>query len=312
MKGGLACGLFAQKAVRDAGIRLRGRLSVASVVGEEDGGTGTLATIVRGHTADGAVVMEPTELHVVPAQAGSLMFRVTVRGAEAHGCTREQGVSALEVFTSLFAALRRLEAARCGAEAPAWAAAARWGGATGACEAPAGDPRSPLFAQHRLPWALEVGRVTAGDWASNVPGALVAEGRYGVALGESLAQARRAFEEAVAAAAAADPWLRDHPPTVEWWGGRFEPASTRHDDPIVRAVLGAAAAVTGTEPPLEGVPYGADMRLLTNVAGVPTVLFGPGDVRVAHTPGEFIPLHELRQAVEALVLVALRFCGVWE
>ena len=43
-------------------MRLRGRLSVASVVGEEDGGTGTLATLLRGHTADGAIVVEPTEL----------------------------------------------------------------------------------------------------------------------------------------------------------------------------------------------------------------------------------------------------------
>ena len=43
MKGGLCCALFAAKAIRDAGVRLRGRLSVASVVGEEDGGTGTLA-----------------------------------------------------------------------------------------------------------------------------------------------------------------------------------------------------------------------------------------------------------------------------
>ena len=50
MKGGLCCALFAAKAIRDAGVRLRGRLSVASVVGEEDGGTGTLATILRGHT----------------------------------------------------------------------------------------------------------------------------------------------------------------------------------------------------------------------------------------------------------------------
>ena len=51
--------------------RLCGRASVASVAGEEDGGTGTLATILRGHTADGAVVMEPTRMRVVTAQAGS-------------------------------------------------------------------------------------------------------------------------------------------------------------------------------------------------------------------------------------------------
>ena len=77
-------------------MRLRGRLSVASVVGEEDGGTGTLAALLRGHTRDGAVVVEPTRLRVVAAQAGSLMFRLTVRGLSAHGCVREEGVSAVE------------------------------------------------------------------------------------------------------------------------------------------------------------------------------------------------------------------------
>ena len=116
MKGGLCCALFAAKAIRDAGLRLRGRLSVASVAGEEDGGTGTLAAILRGHTAHGAVVVEPTRLRVVPAQAGSLMFRLTVHGLSAHGCVREEGVSAVESFVPLLAALRRLEAERCGVE----------------------------------------------------------------------------------------------------------------------------------------------------------------------------------------------------
>ena len=139
MKGGLVCALFALKAVRDAGVELRGRLSVASVVGEEDGGTGTLATSPRGHSADGAVVVEPTRLHVVPAQAGSLMFRLTVHGLSAHGCVREEGVSAVEKFVPLFSALRRLEAERCG-----------WKGGPG--RGRAGDPRGPLFAGYRLPW----------------------------------------------------------------------------------------------------------------------------------------------------------------
>ena len=96
MKGGLACALAAAAAVRAAGLRLRGRLSVASVVGEEDGGTGTLATLLRGHTAHGAVITEPTQLRLVTAQAGSLMFRLIVHGFSAHGCVREEGVSAVE------------------------------------------------------------------------------------------------------------------------------------------------------------------------------------------------------------------------
>ena len=295
MKGGLVCALFAAKAIRDAGVRLRGRLSVASVVGEEDGGTGTLATILRGHTADGAVVVEPTELAVIPAQAGSLMFRLIVPGFSAHGCVREEGVNAIEKFLPLFTALRQLEAERCGV-------------ATGAADV-AGDPHSPLFARYRLPWPIEIGTLQAGDWASSVPDRLVAEGRHGIAIGEEPAAARRAFEEAIARAAAADPWLAEHPPTVEWWGGRFDPAVTDPADPIVTAVVDAATAVTGEAPPIEGVTYGADMRLLVNVGGIPTVLFGPGDVRVAHMPDEYVPIEELRTAAEALIVAALRFCG---
>jgi acetylornithine deacetylase len=296
MKGGLCCALFAAKAIRDAGLRLRGRLSVASVAGEEDGGTGTLAAILRGHTAHGAVVVEPTLLRVVPAQAGSLMFRLTVHGLSAHGCVREEGVSAVESFVPLLAAVRRLEAERCGVEDGAVA----------------GDPASPLFAGYRLPWPIEVGTVRAGDWASSVPDTLVAEGRYGVAVGEDVAAARRAFEDAIARAAAAHPWLAAHPPEVEWWGGRFDPAVTDPADPVVRAVIGAVADVTGSAPPVEGVTYGADMRLLVNVGGIPTVLFGPGDVRVAHMPDEYVPVDDLRAAARALVLTALRFCGVCE
>jgi acetylornithine deacetylase len=286
MKGGLCCALAAVRAIHDAGLRLRGRLSVASVVGEEDGGTGTLAMILRGYRADGAIIMEPTGLRVVPAQAGSLTFRLTVPGRAAHAATPDEGVSAIEKFMPLFAALHRLEAERCAAA------------------------HDPLFARYRLPWPLVITMVHAGDWASTVPASLVAEGRYGVAVGESSAAARREFEETIACAAAVDPWLREHPPAVEWWGGRFDPAATPVDDTIVTAMVDAVAAVAGQAPIVEGVTYGADLRLLVNVGGIPTVLCGPGDVRVAHMADEYVPVAELRLAAEALVLAAIRFCGV--
>ena len=70
--------------------------------------------------------------------------------------------------------------------------------------------------------------------------------------------------------------------------------------------------MTGAAPPVEGVTYGADMRLLVNVGRIPTVLFGPGDVRVAHMPDEYVPIDDLRSAAETLIVAALRFCGVRE
>ena len=302
MKGGLCCALFAVKAVRDAGVRLRGRLSVASVVGEEDGGTGTLAAILRGHTADGAVVVEPTRLRVVPAQAGSLMFRLVVHGLSAHGCVREEGVNAVEKFVPLLAALRRLEAERCGVarEPRPGTDPARPSPAT---RAPRSSPATGCRGPSRS------GRCTPATGPRACPDTLVAEGRYGVAVGEDVAAARRAFEEAVTRAAAADPWLAEHPPEVEWWGGRFDPAVTSLDDPIVTTLIEAARDVTGTPPPVEGVTYGADMRLLVNVGRIPTVLFGPGDVRVAHMPDEYVAVAELEAAARALIVTAVRFCG---
>ncbi len=126
-----------------------------------------------------------------------------------------------------------------------------------------------------------------------MPGTLVAEGRYGVAVGEEPAAARREFEAAIARAAAADPWLREHLPEVEWWGGRFDSAVTDARDPVVTTLSAAVTALTGGAPPVEGVTYGSDMRLLVNTGHVPTVLFGPGDVRVAHMPDEYVPVGDL-------------------
>ena len=60
MKAGLAAVLTALAAIRTAGVRLRGRLAVHFVVGEEDGGLGAFGTLRRGHTGDACVIAEPT------------------------------------------------------------------------------------------------------------------------------------------------------------------------------------------------------------------------------------------------------------
>lgn len=285
MKGGLCCALFAAKAIRDAGIELEGQLLIQSVIGEEDGGVGTLAAVERGYRADGAVIMEPTELMVAPAQAGALNFRVTIPGRSAHGAMRLEGVSAIEKFIPLYHALMAFERSR------------------------NDQIKDARFDAYPLPYALAIGTVRAGEWASNVPESLTFEGRFGIAVGEEPAAAKEAFETVVAQTAAADPWLRDHPPLVAWWGGQFAPAGIAVDHPIVTTVAGAYEQVSGHQPRLQGMTYGADMRLLVNEGNTPTVLFGPGDVRVAHQPDEFVPVADLITATQTLALTALRFCG---
>lgn len=285
MKGGLACILTAAKAILDARVKLRGRVFIQSVVGEEDGGCGTLATVLKGYKADGAIIAEPTELRVAPASAGALSFRITVPGSSAHACVREEGVSAVEKFAIVHRALIDLEEKR------------------------NRELAHPLYRRYRLAYPLSIGTVHAGNWPSSVPESLVCEGRYGVALGEEPADARKQFEEALDEVSNADPWFRDHPPEIEWWGGQFAPASISESHSLVETVKGSVADVSGQESTVEGMTYGSDLRLLVNDGGTPAVLFGPGDVRNSHRADEYVSIEELLIAARSIALSTLRFCG---
>ena len=286
MKGGLCCALHAVKAVRDAGVELDGRLFVESVVGEEDGGVGTLAAVIRGYKADGAIVMEPTELKVAPAQAGSHCFRIRIKGLSAHACVRDEGVSALDKFMPIYHTLMNLEAKR------------------------NSMVRDPLFSRFKLPIPLNIGVVKCGNWPSSVPEELVFEGRYGIGVDEDVGEAHRLFEDAVSEAAGLDDWLRVHPPEIEWVGGQFNPARTPSDSVVSTTVAKAYEDATGSLARIEGVTYGSDARHLVNVGNIPTVLFGPGDVRLCHRPDESVPVDDLVKATRALALTITRFCGI--
>ena len=283
MKGGLAAALAAIRALRWSGTRLATRVAIHSVIAEEDGGAGTLAALLRGHTGDGAISMEPTEMMLAPAHAGALSFRISVPGRSAHGCVRNEGISAIETFRLVHDALLAFEAQRNHVL------------------------RTPLFESYPLPFALSIGTLHAGDWPSSVPDRLVCEGRYGIAPGEDEAEARRSFEAVVSRAAERHPFLREHPPAVEWWGGQFLPARTDPSALIVTTTAAAIGAVTGRTPIVRGMPYGADMRLLVNEGRVPAVLFGAGNVRHAHRPDEFVPIADLLTVARVLALVAMRF-----
>jgi acetylornithine deacetylase len=285
MKGGLAAAIHAVDVVRRSGVDLRGQVIVAPVVGEEDGGCGTLALLERGVRADACVIMEPTELSVVPAVAGALSWRIRVRGLSAHGCLREEGVSAIERFLPVHRAVLDLEQRRNARSADG------------------------LFGWLDRPFAICGGRIAGGDWPSSEADWLEWEGRFGVAPGEDLEAARAEFEAAIHRAAESDRWLTEHPPTVEWWGGRFYPATTDPDEAVVTTVKGAVEDVRAEPPVVRGMPYGCDMGLMVSAGGIPTVVFGPGSVRDAHRPDESVPVTDLVDVARALALTILRFCG---
>jgi acetylornithine deacetylase len=288
MKGGLVTHLVALDALSDLGLGLRGDVTVAATVGEENGGLGALSTVLRGYRADAAIITEPTRLALVPAQGGSLIFRLKIPGRSAHAAVRDEGVSALEKFGPIFENLRELEQERNGVLS------------------------HPLYdgVSNKVP--INIGVVRAGNWASTVPESLVAEGRVGLMPGEEVDLFKDLLAERIATIADRDPWLREHPPELEWFGGQFAPAEVEPDAPICEAVKAAHERVTGEKPSVEGVPYGADMRLFIDFGGIPCVMYGAGDVNVAHAPDEHISITELLTATTTVACLLLDWCGVDE
>jgi len=286
MKGGLVTHLGALDALSDLGLGLRGDVTVAATVGEENGGLGALSTVLRGYSADAALITEPTRLALVPAQGGSLVFRLKIPGRSAHAAVRDEGVSALEKFVPIFENLRELEQERNGVLS------------------------HPLYDGVRNKVPINIGVVRAGNWASTVPESLVAEGRVGLIPGEEVDPFKDLVSERIAAVAKRDPWLREHPPELEWFGGQFAPAEVAPDAPICEAVREAHERVTGEKPSVEGAPYGADMRLFIRFGDMPCVMYGAGDVNVAHAPDEHISITELLTATTTVACLLADWCGV--
>ena len=286
MKGGLTSYLAAFDALDALGIRLAGDATVLATVGEEDGGVGALSTILRGYKADAVLITEPTRLALVTAQGGSLVFRMTIVGKSAHAAVRDEGVSAFEKFVPIFQDLLAFEAER------------------------NASIDHPLYAPIANKIPINIGIVRTGVWASTVPESLVAEGRVGLVAGEDVDEFKAQVVDRIMKVANADPWLREHPPMIEWFGGQFAPAETSPDSPIAQSISAAHAAVTGTPPPVEGVTYGADMRLFTLIGDMPCVMYGAGDVTVAHHADEHISITELLTATKTIACMLVDWCGV--
>jgi acetylornithine deacetylase len=282
MKAGLAVAITAAAALKKSGLPLRGRLIVQSVVGEEDGGIGTFAMAERGYRADAAFVLEPTRLRLIPAQAGALSFWLRVRGLSAHASVRYEGISAIEKFELVETRLRQLE--RSLNQAP-----------------------HPLFRHYPIAYPLSIGRLRAGSWSSTVPDELECEGRVGVPVGMASAEVRRQFAAAIADVAQRDAWLAEHPPQLEWTGGQFDAVEVDPGLPAFMALKAAHAEEFGVEPEPDGAPYGSDMRLLVHEADTPAILYGPGDIKQAHSTNEWIAVDEIVRAARVVTVAAARY-----
>jgi acetylornithine deacetylase len=284
-KGGLAVLLFAARCLRALEVPLAGDLILESVVDEEWGGGGSLSTLQRGYRADAAIVFEPSDLDICPASRGGQAFRVTVPGKGAHPIRSYEGVSALEKALPILVALKELERAR------------------------QERLRTPLFDRYPIFAPIVIGKIAADRIPSKVPETCVFEGLMGYAPAETYPEARRDLERCIARVASEDPWLGQHPPVVEWLGLNKEGAETPVEHPFVALLQGAFGDVLGRPPAVAGFPAGCDLPYIRRYAGIPSVVFGPGDCTIAHSSNEYVLIEELVAAAKIVAVAALRWCG---
>lgn len=277
MKGGLAAAILALESLVRFGAKPAGKVIVESVVDEEGGGNGTLAVCDRGYKADGAIITEPTNLEIRPAGMGFLLYDIHTTGRALHSSLKWEGVNAIEKALLLIQALHELEH--------------RW----------TMTKRHPLLP----PPTINIGTIQGGTTSSTVPD----ECRFQICLhylpGDDPDGYGTAVEEEVLAAlhdaAQSDPWLRENPPVIRRYqaGAGYE---TGVDHPLVASLAGAAAAVLGKQPAITGCAFGCDARHLNKLAGTPTIVFGPGEPRAAHSIDEYLPLDQYLRSIEILAL----------
>jgi acetylornithine deacetylase len=279
MKSGLAAIVGAVRGLRKLGLQPRGRVQLQSVVEEECTGNGALACVLAGHTADAAVLTEPTRGALWNAQVGVLWFQVRVVGLPAHAGDAPEGANAIEASMAVIEALRTFEA-----------------------ELNAVKP--PLYAAYPHPINLNVGMIRGGDWPSTVAGECVTHFRLALYPGERVADLRERVEQAVAGVP-----LGSFRTEVLYDGFACEGYELAPDAPLVSRLTDAAERATGRRPPLFASTATTDARSFVLYGDTPAVCFGPV-AENEHGVDERVHLPSVTETAQAIALFIGDWCGL--
>jgi acetylornithine deacetylase len=284
MKAGLAAMVGAVRGLRRLGLAPLGRVQLQSVVEEECTGNGALACVLAGHTADAAVLTEPTRGAIWNAQVGVLWFQVRVVGLPAHAGDAPEGANAIEASMAVIEALRGLEAEL-------------------------NVVKPPLYAAYPHPINLNVGVIRGGDWPSTVAGECLTQFRLALYPGERVADLKARVEQTVAAVAHARPELGAYRFDVLYDGFACEGYELAPDAPLVNALSGACERATGRRPPLYASTATTDARSFQLYGDTPAVCFGPV-AENEHGVDERVHLPSVTETAQAIALFVGDWCGL--
>ena len=286
MKGGLSAEVLGLELALSLGFKPKGDIIIESVVDEEGGGNGSLAVAAAGYKADAAIIAEGSLLNVYTANRGAWLVEVEVEGKPIHASLRGFGVNAIEKAVKVIGALHELET--------------KW----------MTTKEHPLL----QPPTINIGCIEGGVAASTVPESCrikfdvefypSEKTIYGETVKVDKNDIVREVEDYLNLMASGDEWLKDHPLKFNWYQD-CPPYETQTDHPIVRCALDAANVVTNGKSVIGGLSCGCDARHLCDIAGVPTIVFGPGTCHNAHVVNEYLPKEEYLMAIESFARIIM-------
>jgi len=275
MKGAIAAILGAAKSLAESAEKLHGDLVLSFVVDEEHLSIG-ITKLIEEYRTNAAIVGEPTNMKVATAHKGFVWVEVETKGRAAHGSVPEKGVDAIVHGARIVTQLNELQS-------------------------------KLRVREHPLlgPAKIHTSTVQGGTHWSIVPDRCVLRLERRTLPGETSALVMQEIEEIIDKVKREDSSLDAEARLV------FErpPLETSVTEPIVQTLRQTVREVTGTDGSVVGVPYWSDGALLSHSGGIPTCLFGPGDIGVAHSPDEYVNAEDVLTAAEIYARVARKFCS---
>ncbi|NHZ73694.1 MAG: M20/M25/M40 family metallo-hydrolase [Nitrospirae bacterium] len=282
MKGGLAAMAAAIVALRRIGALRQGKVTLAAVIDEEMESLGAEHLVSSGFTADGAIVGEPTENRLCLGHKGLEWLEFQFWGKAAHGGTPQAGVNAID------GAARFIELVR--------------------------TELIPQFARRADsllgPPTLNFGTIRGGDQPSTVAAACTLTADRRSVPGETFDSMTDELQVQLARVEAEMPGLRTEVCRVAGGMATLEHVALKTDaaDPVAVAVSKARETLCGSPGEPRDFPAWTDGALLTGFGGIPTVILGPGDLQLAHSPREAVEVSQVLEAARLYALTALDFC----
>ncbi len=267
------------RALQEGGVQLKGDVIAHIVVEEENGGNGTLAMARRGEKADACIVLEPSEGRVLTSIRGAVWFRIEFHGKAGHSGQAGQTRSALLMARDAIAVLEKYHD-----------------------DLLAASRGFPLFDPYPNPMPITFGRLEAGNWPASAPSLAVMEGVLGLLPNTTKEQVMAGMRATLDA--------------VDGLTGRFDLTFMyRHDSSVLdpdhslpQGLLAATAAF-GRPNKVDAMTASCDAWLYSNQLGIPTVVYGPGSLKVAHSKDEQLAVRELADAAETLAAFLRRHSG---